>query len=276
MKPFLVTLAHPPGYVHAQALAEAVEYLHAELVGAGFAARVAHNEIDPASYNVVFCAHTLDAPAAARLPADSIVFNGEQLADVDGWHFRTGVYRPLLARHHVWDYSPVNLPHLGHERASVIPFLYNPVMARGRPRRPGGALLFYGVITPHRRRVLGRLAERGVPVDVVSGFGPTRDAWMFRCRAVLNLHKTEDKRVFEPVRCFYPLSNGVPVVSEETTDPAADVFRSAMTFVDDIAEADLAGADTIDPASFRATTARSTILAAVERFLHGPTRSLGG
>jgi hypothetical protein len=261
--------------VHAQALAEAMEYLHAELVGAGFAARIAHDEIDPASYNVAFCAHTLDATSVARLPADSIVFNGEQLGDVEGWHFRSGVYRPLLARHHVWDYSPVNLPHLAHERASVIPFLYNPAMVRGRPRRPGSALLFYGVLTPHRRRILERLAERGVPVDVVSGFGPTRDAWMFRCRAVLNLHKTDDKTLFEPVRCFYPLANGVPVVSEQTTDPAADDFRGAMTFLDDVAGADLAGLAPSDPAPFRATSARAAIVAAVEKFLHDPTLNAG-
>jgi hypothetical protein len=266
-KPFNLVLVHPPGYTHALALAEAVEYLRAELARLGHEVRESRGGVDPGATNVVFCGHLLAESAAARLPADSIVFNSEQLADAAGWHFASGVYRRLLARHRVWDYSPVNLPHVGHDRTSVIPFLYCAELVRPRlTRAPGSSLLFYGVLTPYRRRVLEQLSARGVAVDVVNAFGPLRDAWMVRARAVLNLHKTDDRRMFEPVRCFYPLINGVPVISEATTDPAADPYRESMLFADDLES--LASATPRDPAPFRSTTASAAIRCAVEAFLH--------
>jgi hypothetical protein len=266
-KPFNVTVIEPPGYTHF-ALAEAAEYLHTQLVAVGQRARLSRNELDASSYNVIMCGQLLREHDAARLPADSIVFNSEQLPDADGWHFASGVYRRLLAAHHVWDYSPVNLPYLGHDRASVIPFLYCSELARaGRSRVPGDALVFYGVLTPYRLRVLEELRERGVAIEVVSAFGDLRDAWMFRARAVLNLHKSEDRSMFEPIRCFYPLINGVPVVSEGTTDPAADPFRDSMVFVDQLDH--IATAAPLDPARFRATSREGTeaVARAVEAFL---------
>ena len=60
-----------------------------------------------------------------------------------------------------------------------------------------------------------------------------RDAEMFDAWAVLNLHKTDDNGVFEPIRCFYPLTNRVPVISEEVRgDATADAFRDSMFFFD--------------------------------------------
>jgi len=71
--------------------------------------------------------------------------------------------------------------------------------------------------------------------------------------------------MFEPIRCFYPLINGVPVLSEDTTDPAADAFRDSAVFVDDLAE--LATATPVDAARFRATSPVDAIASAVDMFL---------
>jgi hypothetical protein len=265
-KPFNITLVQPAGYVHSLALAEAIEYLRIQLVAAGHSARVSRNELDLGAYNVIACGHLLGDQHHGRLPADSIIFNSEPLTDAAGWQFKSGAYRRLLAAHHVWDYSPVNLAHLGHDRASVIPFLYCAELARPAAAwAPGDALLFYGAITPYRQRVLDELRARGIAVDVVFGYGATRDARMLRSRAVLNLHKSEDRSTFEPIRCFYPLINGVPVFSEATTDPAADAFRDSTAFVDDLAE--LATATPIDASRFRATSPTAPIASAVAAFL---------
>ncbi len=51
------------------------------------------------------------------------------------------------------------------------------------------------------------------------------DAMLLRAWAVLNLHKADDTIAFAPIRCFYPLINGIPVISEDTTDASATPFR---------------------------------------------------
>ncbi len=57
-----------------------------------------------------------------------------------------------------------------------------------------------------------------------------RDAKMLRSWAVLNLHKTDTVSTFEPIRCFYPLINDVPVISEDVDDASADGFRDSVFF----------------------------------------------
>ena len=107
-----------------------------------------------------------------------------------------------------------------------------------------------------------------------------RDAEMFATWAVLNLHKTDDNGVFEPIRCFYPLTNRVPVISEEVRgDAMADEFRDSMFFFDrpDFADRILALYDD-DRAfaektaqqfrNFESKSAQTSIRAAVERYLH--------
>ena len=46
---------------------------------------------------------------------------------------------------------------------------------------------------------------------------------------MLNLHKLDHIDVFEPVRCFYPLINEIPVISEEfRAEPWLDAFKESM------------------------------------------------
>lgn len=218
----------PPGYLHAHALDDAAAYLVHTLRACGEQAELASSYGDR---SIVVGAHLVADP-----PADAILFNSEPRAE---W---TPAYAALLARHEVWDYSPAN----GH--AAVIPFLWCEPMAR--PIARGDALLFYGSLTPRRVVILDALRAAGVRLDVAFGtYGADRDFRMSRARAVLNLHKTDDDSTFEPIRCFYPLLRGMPVISEETSDPAADDFRASMVFTRDFS------VSPIDPAPFRATSA---------------------
>ncbi len=226
---FNVTLIEPAGYVHAQALADAGEYLVAMLEACGHAARGSRNHIDLDANNIVLCSHLLGAQHIAQLPANTILFNSEQLAQ-DATLSAT--YREALGRFHIWDYAHGNLARVPHAHVSVIPFLYCAALVRPAIRQPGETLLFYGSLTAHRRRILAEVRARGVPVEAVFGeYGPELDRRMFHARAVLNLHKGEDATVFEPIRCFYPLINRIPVISEHVIgESAADAFRSAVVF----------------------------------------------
>lgn len=227
----------PPGYLHAHALDDLARYLTHALTACGYEVTTHANELVPGALDIVVGAHLLTPAALAALPPRAIVFNSEPRFE---W---APAYRDALARFTVWDYSATNA--IG----TVIPFAYRPEL-REVAHVPGDALLFYGSMTPHRRHVLEALRER-VAVDLVFGeYGDRLRARLARCRAVLNLHKTADRATFEPVRCFYPLIQGIPVISEPTTDPSADPFRAAMTFADELATAPV-----VDPRPFAATEA---------------------
>ena len=257
-KPFNVVLVQPPRYAFSLALAEAAEYVAAMLRACGHAADVAINGLRHDAHNVVFCGHLMNRGDVAQLPADTILFNSEPLARQDVWHLGSDVYREVLARHRVWDYAQRNVDAIPHARKDVLPFWYCRDLVRQRPAAgPGKSLLFYGAPTPWRRALLSEIAEAGVEVQFMhNGFGAQRDAVMWNAWAVLNLHKTEDSAVFEPIRCFYPLTNRVPVISEDVQgDAAADAFRDAMFF---LPRAQIAGAIRAlrdDAEGFRATTA---------------------
>ncbi len=231
-KPFNVTLIQPPGYLHAQALAEAAAYLHWALWACGHPAALTSNQIGPNAVNVVLGAHLLNDAMLAKIPPDSIVFNSEQLDDPESRNPSHEGYREVLNRCFVWDYSQANLTQVPHERKAAVPFGYcDALRRRDPPREAGRVLLFYGSASPRRRRIVRALEAAGIPVTWLFGaYGGERDAEMLRCWAVLNLHKSEDASTFEPIRCFYPLINGVPVVSEEVADATANGFRSSMYF----------------------------------------------
>jgi hypothetical protein len=74
------------------------------------------------------------------------------------------------------------------------------------------------------------LNEAGVKTKYLySLYGEERDRIAFRSWAVLNLHKLDHVDVFEPVRCFYPLINRIPVISEEfRVEPWLEAFKDSM------------------------------------------------
>lgn len=257
-RPFNVVLVQPAGYAFSLALAEAAEYVAAMVRACGHEAQLRVNGLRSDAHNIVFCGHLMNRGDVARLPADTIVFNSEPLARQDKWHAGSEVYRETLERFRVWDYAQRNADAIGHARKDVLPFWYCRDLVRPRPAsNEGKVLLFYGVPTPWRRAILGEIAAAGVDVQFMhNGFGAQRDAVMWNAWAVLNLHKSADNAVFEPIRCFYPLINRVPVIGEEVGgDSAAEAFRDAMFFLprNGIAQAIRALRD--DAPAFREQTA---------------------
>lgn len=228
MRPFNVTQIVPDGYVHAHALDDCAEYLTAMLAACGQRVTRSHNHIDLEAWNVIVGGHLLAAAHVAALPADVIVFNSEQLAFA-GNPLITAAYRDALARFTIWDYSATNLPFLPAGRATVIPFTHCPAMVRDRARTPGDALVFHGAVTRRRQVILDGLRTAGVRLEVAFGeYGTARDVRMFGARAILDLRKADDTAAFTPIRCFYPLTNGIPVISESSDDPTAAGFADVV------------------------------------------------
>jgi SAM-dependent methyltransferase len=76
-------------------------------------------------------------------------------------------------------------------------------------------------MSARRLQLLNEIKAKGV--NVVSLFviyGPERDAHIAAARAVLNLHVAEGYPL-EQVRCYYPLTNSVPVISERYASESA-------------------------------------------------------
>jgi hypothetical protein len=279
-KPFNVTLIQPASYVHALALVEAADYIDASLRACGYESYRTTNLISTRAYNVIICSHMLQEQHAAQLPADTIIFNTEQLAKVDGWYFGSGVYGSLLDRFFVWDYSAANLERVAHDRKALIPFFHCPSLRRSQiGRRPGDALLFYGSTSPRREKILEALTRSGVRVQVLFGkYGLERDREILGSWAVLNLHCYDETVSFESIRCFYPLINDVPVISEEAADASADAYRTSIFFFDHASLVDRIAELYRNPelflerssamlSAFKATTPLPSMWTAVRQFL---------
>lgn len=229
MKPFNVTLIRPEGTVHVQALLEAAEYLHYAVMRAGYASVLSTNRIYADTHNIVLNGHLLTDRHLEELPADTILFNSEQLVNKDGWYFK-GAYRQLIKKFFVWDYSLRNMAEIDHARKFHIPFLFCPELMRAKtPRGNDGLLYFYGIMTERRKRLMQALRDEGVQSEWLFGkYAAERDALIFNAWAVLNISHTEAIGTFEPIRCFYPLINGIPVISETSSDPTYDLYKDYL------------------------------------------------
>ncbi|TAL01554.1 MAG: hypothetical protein EPO08_09860 [Rhodospirillaceae bacterium] len=227
MKSFNVTLIRIDDYPHSLAVLEAAQYIHWCLVACGYGSVLTTNRIDPDAHNIVFCAHLLNAAEIERFPADTIIFNSEHLQNKQAWYF-DGPYGRFLDKFYVWDYSLKNIPRIGHDRTFFIPFLFCPDLVRTDiARTQDKTLAFYGAPTERRKKLLKEIEAAGVPVETIFGkYGAERDKEVFGARAILNLRQFDEIVSFEPIRCFYPLTNGIPVISESSDrDPTFDFYK---------------------------------------------------
>ena len=215
-KTFNVCLIKPEDYIHSFALEEALKYIFFTLRDLGYTCSFTLNSPDKTSTNIIFCAHLLRFSDLADLPDDSIIFNSEQLPNQEVFHLFSKEYWQFLENFRVWDYSLSNLNIIPHERKSLIQFgfsnhLINPLIHK----RSEEFFLFYGAVTERRRNILDELSNNNVPIKELFGkYSFERDIEFSKTIAVINLHKSDELSMFEPIRCFYPLINGIPVISE--------------------------------------------------------------
>ena len=129
------------------------------------------------------------------------------------------VYRNLLSRLAVWDYSRRNLTTIGsiadRRNLHLVPIGYMPQLTRIPPAPIEDIdVLFYGAVNPRRRAILLALQQAGLRLRVETQVrGETRDALISRAKLVLNLH-FYPTAIFEIVRVSYLLANAKAVVGE--------------------------------------------------------------
>ena len=214
---FQFVLIKPEGFDFVEAFREVMEVLQAGLVTLGHSVRESTNVIQPNARAILFGAHHLDEESIARLPADTIIFNLEQLLPDYPWY--SEAYLKVLARFQVWDYSAANLDVLSRTARSLplvhVPFGYSPCLTRITPAAEQDVdVLFFGVHTERRLAVLHAMAARGLKVVCLCNvWAAERDAWIARAKVVVAIRQTEDG-AFEDVRVIFLLANAIAVVTE--------------------------------------------------------------
>ncbi len=207
----------PEGYVHAAAFDEIAEGVAAGIHELGHNVGQSFNAFDPNCINIVLGAHLLQPDTIDLLPANTVIYNFEQLHK-EGWFMSSG-YRAFMERFQVWDYSAHNLDFLAGFDLNHAPKLVELGYSDALKRIPRADLqdidvLFYGSTNERRLKVLQDLQSAGLNVQLLQGvYGAQRDAFIARAKVVLILHYYETK-IFELARVSYLLANEKAVLSE--------------------------------------------------------------
>jgi hypothetical protein len=224
---FNVTLIQPNVYIHSLALLEAAEYINIRINQCGYESVLTKNHLEHNRVNVVLCGHLIPEELL-KIDQKLIIFNSEQLPEDSAW--TSPYYRNLLEKNYVWDYSRVNLLKIKHCNAQLIDFYYCDQLSRLEIKKPAKYdLVFYGSINERRKKILDEVGKSGLRLKVIFGaYGGDRDAVISESRAVLNLHYY-DSQIFQQIRAFYPLTNRIPIISENyPIKSAPDIYKDAI------------------------------------------------
>lgn len=134
------------------------------------------------------------------------------------------VLRPALQ---VWDYSFTNVEILRSHRikqlrnAIWVPMGYSPVYERIEDAKKDIDILFYGIKTPRREKIINELTDKGCHVVwLKENYGEERDKFVARSKIVVSICKTEPEELKSNdfSRLSYLIANRVFTVSERIGD----------------------------------------------------------
>ena len=127
-----LVVVRPSGTPEPQSINEVVTSLFHGLQALGCTVDIRENEPIDDGTNIYFRAHLLPLPRVSEMPPGSIVYNFEQIFDQSPW--AGPVYRDLLSRVTVWDYSRRNLAAIAEfadpRRLHFVPVGYMPQLTR--------------------------------------------------------------------------------------------------------------------------------------------------
>jgi hypothetical protein len=217
---YCILVVEPAGYQHSGAFFEVAEWLRSALTRLGRNVLIGSAPMRERR-NIVLGSNLL--PPADELPADSILYNLEQIYFGSPWV--TPELLRLFNRFEVWDYSARNAaayPAIGLRVPKVVPIGFAPELERIQAAPQDIDVLFYGAWNDRRGQILGELKTAGLNVVHLYGvYGKTRDSFIARSKVILNMHQ-HAAQVFELVRVSYLLNNRRCIVSERGPDFTAE------------------------------------------------------
>lgn len=179
--------------------------------------------------NILFGAQVMPIATLKRLPEGTIIYNFEQMRDINAaTQIRQEVrYYAQSPHFQIWDYTPANVPSwrtLGRPEVKVVPVGYAPILTR-IPKAPRQDIdvLIYGMSGERRLQTFHALSQRGLATVFVSGlYGAARDELISRAKVVLNINLYPHTRIFEIVRVSYLLANRKAVVADLDVSTSID------------------------------------------------------
>jgi hypothetical protein len=146
-------------------------------------------------------------PSESRRIAENgrpyIVFQVEALHETEGFLSRhPGYWELLQGASQIWNYSEANVAILkerGLTNVHYIPLGHAQKLERVvfAPER-NIDVLFFGTLTPRRRRVLDGLRERGIRAEFhFATYGAARNALISRAKVLLNMHQIRNVAPYE-------------------------------------------------------------------------------
>lgn len=188
----------------------------------GHRATYAQNSIRHGAVNIVMGAQMLVPEQLDEVPANSVIYNFEQLARVPLEKIRA-VLHAVARRFRVWDYCDANLERwqaLGCASPRYVKLGWAPVLERiAKPERQDIEVLMYAFPGVERLQAFQALCEAGIRTVFVCGlYGEDRDGLIARAKVVLNACFFTPSRIFEVARVTYLLANAKAVVSDLQAD----------------------------------------------------------
>jgi hypothetical protein len=227
----------PPRVHGFRGFQEVIETLRWGLAALGHEVSAEANMLVRNAVNIIFGAHVLKQTDIDALPANTIIYNLEQMASV-ACEDLGPISRAVARRFRIWDYSPRNLETwrmLGavHEPV-LVPVGWAPILAR-IPKRAHEDIdvLFYGIPSEGRFQILHQVGMSGMSCLYACGmYGAARDELIARSKIVLNINMYTTSKIFEVVRVSYLLANGKAVVADSHPETfiEPDLLR-AVAFV---------------------------------------------
>jgi hypothetical protein len=185
--------------------------------------------------NIVFGANMAHISLVDAWPADTIIYNLEQISPVlDNPHMRSSYHR-LSERFTIWDYSEENIKswRIINENCApkYVPIGYAKVIDTiPKPEIQDIDILIYGGPSANRLNVFNDLCSRGVTALFCFGlYDKARDDLIARSKLVLNVSH-DHARIFSIVRVSHLLANRKAVIADLNPDLSVepDMFNAVQ------------------------------------------------
>jgi hypothetical protein len=187
--------------------------------------------------NIVFGGQMIPPAEQAKLRADTIFYNFEQLRGLED-RFPASIHA-YGQRFEVWDYSDFNQPTWAAVGTKypvrIVPVGYAPLLEQiaPAPRQDIDALI-YGLTNELRLNAFHALCMSGISTVFVCGlYGADRDGLIARAKTVVNVSLYDRAKIFEIVRASYLFANRKAVVAHAGPETGIeDDIREAFAATD--------------------------------------------
>jgi hypothetical protein len=230
MKKFHLMQVVPPHRHKLVGCNELIETIKWGLEQLGHEVSHAINSYELGCTNIIFGAQVLPIDFISGFPADTIIYNLEQMKGISGDHIRPEMHF-YIKHFQVWDYKQENLVSWASiadtQNIKIVPIGYAPVLTRiAKPAHQDIDVLIYGMPSENRLKAVELLANAGLSTVFVCGlYGEARDNLISRAKIILNTSAYQLSQQFEIVRVSYLLANKKAVVTilDEQTSVEEDM-----------------------------------------------------